>query len=167
MHETVWTDAPRRNQNLAQIIQNYCQLTKPRMIPLFLITTAASMEIAAEGRVDPFLLLITLVSGTFAAGSANTINCLYDRDIDYVMERTRHRPLPSGRLQPWEALIFAVTLAGLAFILLAVFANWLSACLAMAGIAVYVGIYTHWLKRSSTHSVVIGCAAGAIPPLVG
>lgn len=167
MHETVWTDAPRRNQNLAQTIQNYCQLTKPRMLPLFLITTAASMEIAAEGKVDPFLLLVTLVSGAFAAGSANTINCLYDRDIDYVMERTRHRPLPSGRLQPWEALTFAIALAGLAFILLALFANWLSACLAMAGIAVYVGVYTSWLKRSSTHSVVIGGAAGAIPPLVG
>jgi protoheme IX farnesyltransferase len=167
MQETIWTDTPRQPQSLSQIIQNYYQLTKPRLILLFLITTAASMWIAAEGQVEPRLLLVTMVSGAFAAGSANTINCLYDRDIDYVMERTRHRPLPSGRVQPWEALVFAIGLAMLSFTLLAVFANLLSACLAMSGIGVYIGVYTHWLKRSSTQNIVIGGAAGAIPPLVG
>jgi protoheme IX farnesyltransferase len=83
------------------------------------------------------------------------------------MERTRHRPLPSGRIQPRDALIFAIALATLSFTLLAVFANLLSACLAMSGIVFYVLIYTHWLKRHSTLNIVIGGAAGAIPPLVG
>lgn len=167
MHETTWTDAPRHHQNLWQVIQSYWQLTKPRIIILLLVTTAGSMWIAAEGQVDPLLLLVTLLSGTFAAASANTINCLYDRDIDYEMERTRHRPLPSGRIQPRDALIFAICLATLSFTLLAVFANLLSAVLAMSGIVTYVLVYTHWLKRHSTQNIVIGGAAGAIPPLVG
>lgn len=167
MHETVWNDAPRHHQNVWQVIQSYWQLTKPRIIILLLITTAGSMWIAAEGRVDPLLLLVTLLSGALAAASANTINCLYDRDIDYEMERTRHRPLPSGRIQPRDALLFAIALAVLSFTLLAVFANLLSAFLAMSGIATYVVVYTHWLKRHSTQNIVIGGAAGAIPPLVG
>ncbi|NET37326.1 MAG: protoheme IX farnesyltransferase [Cyanothece sp. SIO1E1] len=167
MHQTTWTNDTRQNQTLSQVIQNYWQLTKPRIIPLLLIETAAGMWIAAEGRVEPVLLLVTLVSGALAAGSAQTINCVYDRDIDYQMERTRHRPMPSGRVQTWEALIFALVLASLSFTLLTVFANLLSACLAMAGIAVYIGVYTTWLKRSSSQNIVIGGAAGAIPPLVG
>lgn len=167
MHETLWTDASRHHQNFGQVIQSYWQLTKPRIIILLLITTAGSMWIASEGQVNPVLLLVTLLSGTFAAASANTINCLYDRDIDYEMERTRHRPLPSGRVQPRDALLFAIALAVLSFTLLTVFANLLSACLAMSGIVTYVLVYTHWLKRHSTLNIVIGGAAGAIPPLVG
>lgn len=167
MQETTWTNSTRHHQNLGQVIQSYWQLTKPRIIILLLVTTAGSMWIAAQGQVDPLLLLVTLVSGALAAGSANTINCLYDRDIDYDMERTRHRPLPSGRIQPKDALIFAITLAVLSFTLLSVFANVLSACLAMSGIVTYVLVYTHWLKRHSTQNIVIGGAAGAIPPLVG
>jgi heme o synthase len=167
MHETTWTDTSRHHENFWQVCQSYIQLTKPRIILLLLITTAGSMWMAAEGQVDPVLLLITLLSGTFAAGSANTINCLYDRDIDYEMERTRHRPLPSGRIQTRDATVFAIVLAVLSFGLLAVFANLLSAFLAMSGIATYVVVYTHWLKRHSTQNIVIGGAAGAIPPLVG
>lgn len=167
MQETSLTKAVSPRQSLGQILLNYYQLTKPRLIVLFLITTAAGMWVAARGEVDPVLALITLLTGAMAAGSANTINCLYDRDIDYIMERTRHRPLPSGRVQPWEALVFAIALAVGAFSLQTLYANLLSACLEMAGIAVYVGVYTHWLKRSSTQNIVIGGAAGAIPPLVG
>ncbi len=167
MHETAFANAPRHHQNLWQVIQSYWQLTKPRIIILLLITTAGSMWIAAHGQVDPVLLLVTLLSGTLAAASANTINCLYDRDIDYEMERTRHRPLPSGRIQPRDALIFAIALAIISFTLQTVFANLLSACLAMSGIVTYVLVYTHWLKRHSTQNIVIGGAAGAIPPLVG
>jgi protoheme IX farnesyltransferase len=167
MHETTWTDAARHHQNLWQVIQSYWQLTKPRIIILLLVTTAGSMWIAAKGQVEPLLLLVTLLSGTLAAASANTINCLYDRDIDYEMERTRHRPLPSGRIQPRDALIFAIVLAALSFTLLVTFANLLSAVLAMSGIVTYVLVYTHWLKRHSTQNIVIGGAAGAIPPLVG
>jgi len=161
------TSVSRHHQNPLQVIQSYYQLTKPRIIPLLLITTAGSMWIAAKGQVDPLLLLITLAGGTFAAGAAQTLNCIYDRDIDYDMERTRHRPLPSGRVQPRDALIFAIALASLSFTLLAVFANLLSALLAFSGIVFYVGIYTHLLKRHSTQNIVIGGAAGAIPPLVG
>lgn len=167
MQETTWTTPTRHHQNFWQVIQSYMQLTKPRIIVLLLITTAGSMWIAAKGQVDPFLLVITLLGGTLASASANAINCLYDRDIDYDMERTRHRPLPSGRIQPRDALIFAITLAILSFTLLTVFANLLSACLAMSGIVTYVLVYTHWLKRHSTQNIVIGGAAGAIPPLVG
>ena len=167
MHETLTSTAQRHHQSFWQVIQSYSQLTKPRIILLLLITTAGSMWIAAHGQVDPILLIATLLGGTFASASANTINCLYDRDIDYEMERTRHRPLPSGRIQFRDALIFAIVLAILSFTLLATVANLLSACLAMSGIVTYVLVYTHWLKRHSTQNIVIGGAAGAIPPLVG
>lgn len=163
----IGTSVSRHHQNFLQVIQSYYQLTKPRIIPLLLITTAGSMWIAAKGQVDPKTLLVTLAGGTFAAGAAQTINCIYDRDIDYAMERTRHRPLPSGRVQPRDALLFAIALASLSFTLLAVFANLLSALLAMSGIVFYVGIYTHLLKRHTTQNIVIGGAAGAIPALVG
>ena len=125
------------------------------------------MLVAAQGTVDPLLLIVTLVTGALAAASAQSINCIYDRDIDFDMERTRHRPIPSGRIQLRDALIFAVALAIVAFSLQAMVGNVLSAVLEMMGIAVYVGVYTHWLKRSSTQNIVIGGAAGAIPPLVG
>lgn len=165
MQETIGLQ--RHYTQFVQVIQSYYQLTKPRIILLLLITTAGGMWVAADGQVNPVLALVTLLGGAMAAGSANTINCLYDRDIDYIMERTRHRPLPSGRIQPRDALIFAIALAVISFSLLTVFANLLSACLAMSGIVFYVLIYTHWLKRHSTQNIVIGGAAGAIPPLVG
>lgn len=167
MQEIITTSTNRRHENLIQVVKSYYQLTKPRIILLLLITTAAGMWLAAKGEVDPLLLVITLASGTFAAGSANTINCIYDSDIDYIMERTRWRPIPSGRVKPRHALLFAITLAVLSFTLLTVFANLLAAVLAMLGIVFYVGIYTHWLKRNSVQNIVIGGAAGAIPPLVG
>ncbi|MBF1991503.1 heme o synthase [Fischerella thermalis] len=161
------TNVSKQHESFLQVLQSYYQLTKPRIIPLLLITTAGSMWIAAKGQVDPMLLLVTLSGGTLAAASAQTINCIYDRDIDYEMERTRHRPIPSGRIQSRDALIFAIALAVISFSLLSVFANLLAALLAMAGIVFYVLIYTHWLKRHSTLNIVIGGAAGAIPTLVG
>ena len=164
---TVWTETKTHHENFGQVCRSYWQLTKPRIIPLLLIETAASMWVAAHGRRSPWLVMVTLLGGALAAASAQVINCVYDRDIDYDMERTRHRPIPSGRILVRDALIFAAVLAVAAFSLLAIFANLLSASLAMAGIAVYVGVYTHWLKRSSPQNIVIGGAAGAIPPLVG
>lgn len=157
----------RHHQSWTAVIQSYIQLTKPRIIFLLLITTAGAMWIASDGAVDLWLVVATLIGGALASGSANTINCLYDRDIDQLMERTQWRPLPSGRIQPKSALIFAIVLALLAFLIIAGTSNVLSASLAMAGIAVYVGVYTLWLKRSSTQNIVIGGSAGAIPPLVG
>ena len=159
--------ASRYHQNIFQVIHSYYQLTKPRIIPLLLITTSGSMWIAAKGKVDLVLLLVTFVGGTLAAAAAQTINCIYDRDIDYAMERTRHRPLPSGHVQPLHALIFAIALASLSFLLLALFVNLLSALLAISGIVFYVAIYTHLLKRHTPQNIVIGGAAGAIPALVG
>ena len=164
---SVYDSTRRYYQAFWQIVQAYVQLTKPRIISLLLITMTAGMEMAAKGHVDLWLLLIGLVSGVCAAGAANTMNCIYDRDIDYAMERTRHRPLPSGRIQPHHALVFAVALTLISFTLLAVFANLLSASLAMLGILTYVLVYTHWLKRHHSQNIVIGGAAGAIPPLVG
>ncbi|MEO0409251.1 MAG: heme o synthase [Cyanobacteria bacterium P01_A01_bin.135] len=161
------TSSARHHDNLWQVLQSYWQLTKPRIIILLLITTAGSMWIAASGQVDPVLLLATITGGALAAASANTINCLYDRDIDYEMERTRHRPLPSGRVQPRDALLFAIALALVSFGLLTAVANLLAALLAMSGIVAYVLVYTHWLKRHNSQNIVIGGAAGAIPPLVG
>ncbi|NCO75751.1 MAG: protoheme IX farnesyltransferase [Cyanobacteria bacterium] len=156
-----------RNENFRQVIQSYYQLTKPRIIPLLLITTAASMFMASEGNIDPILLIITLLGGTLAAASAQTFNCVYDQDIDYDMKRTRKRPIPSGKVQSNHAIIFGAILGILSFSLLAIWVNLLSALLAMSGIIFYMLIYTHWLKRHTTQNIVIGGAAGAIPPLVG
>ncbi len=163
----IGSNIARQNHNLSDTIRNYFQLTKPRIIPLLLITTAASMAIASQGRLDPLLLLVTLIGGTLAAASAQVMNCIYDRDIDYTMVRTRKRPLPSGNIQPQHALIFAIILGVLSFSILALFANFLAASLAMSGIVFYMLIYTHWLKRHTSQNIVIGGAAGAIPPLVG
>lgn len=162
-----WQSPTPHHESFWQVCRSYWQLTKPRIIPLLLIETAASMLVAAHGTVDPLLLIVTLLTGALAAASAQSINCIYDRDIDFDMERTRHRPIPSGRIQLRDALIFAAVLAIAAFSVQAIVGNLLSASLEMLGIAVYVGVYTHWLKRSSTQNIVIGGAAGAIPPLVG
>ncbi len=164
---TIGSSLSRRHENFSEVVRSYYQLTKPRIIPLLLITTASSMWIAGNGQVDPLLLLVTLIGGTLAAAAAQTINCVYDRDIDYAMERTRHRPLPAGKVQPRDALIFAIALTILSFTLLTAKANLLSALLAMSGIVFYVAIYTHLLKRHTSQNIVIGGAAGAIPALVG
>jgi len=156
-----------RHENVLAIAKSYYQLTKPRIIPLLLITTAAAMWLAGEGRVDPLQLCIVLLGGTLAAAAAQTLNCIYDQDIDYEMARTRKRPIPSGRVQPLHALLFAIALATLSCLLFVLWVNWLSALLALSGIAFYMLIYTHLLKRHSTQNIVIGGAAGAIPPLVG
>ncbi|MGL5805496.1 MAG: heme o synthase [Xenococcaceae cyanobacterium] len=157
----------RDKHDFLKVIKSYYQLTKPRIIPLLLITTAASMWMATPGNVDPVLLIITLLGGTLAAASAQTLNCIYDRDIDYTMVRTRERPIPSGRVKPVNALIFAIVLAILSFSLLALFVNLPAALLAMSGIVFYMLVYTHMLKRHTTQNIVIGGAAGAIPALVG
>lgn len=157
----------RQNHNFRQVLQSYYQLTKPRIIPLLLITTAAAMWLASEGRVDPVKLILTLLGGTLAAASAQTLNCIYDQDIDYAMERTRNRPIPSGRVQPRHALIFALVLGLSSFTILSLWVNMLSAWLAISGIVFYLLIYTHLLKRHTQHNIVIGGAAGSIPPLVG
>ena len=167
MQELLDRSIVTKHQNFSEVIQSYYQLTKPRIIPLLLIVTAAAMWLASDGATDPVLFLVTVVGGMFAAASAQAMNCIYDRDIDYAMERTRNRPIPSGRIKPLHAGIFAAVLAGLSFTILFVFTNLLAALLAMAGIGFYMWIYTHLLKRHTTNNIVIGGAAGAIPALVG
>jgi len=161
------TSLVRHHENFLEVIQSYSQLTKPRIIPLLLITTAAAMWIASKGQVNFGLVAITLLGGTLAAASAQTLNCIYDKDIDYEMKRTRKRPIPSGKVKTHHALIFAIVLAVLSFSILTIFVNLLSAILAMSGIVFYMLVYTHILKRHSVQNIVIGGAAGAIPPLVG
>ena len=150
-----------------RVVADYVALTKPRIILLLLATTVAAMVVAAGGWLSPALLVYTLLGGTLAAGAANAINCYWDRDIDAVMTRTRRRPVPAGRVAPRRALAFGAVLAVLAVAVLGGLVNWLSAALALAGLLFYVLVYTMWLKRTTPQNIVIGGAAGAVPPLVG
>ncbi len=150
-----------------QTISGYIDLMKPHVTVLLLGTTLAAMAIAKQGLPPLGLVLATLLGGAMSAGSANCINCYIDRDIDQIMGRTQRRSLPSGRVQPVQALIFGLVLGVGSFLVLAVFVNMLSALLATSAILFYVFIYTIWLKRSSAQNIVIGGAAGAVPVLVG
>jgi len=145
----------------------YVALTKPRIIELLLITTVPTMVLAEGGWPDTWLVVVTLIGGTFAAGGANAINMYVDRDIDQLMVRTRNRPLVTGAIEPRNALIFAIALEVVACAVLWAGANLLAAALALAATAFYVGVYTLWLKRTSRQNIVIGGAAGAVPVLVG
>ena len=153
--------APRR------CVGDYVRLTKPRIISLLLLTTAGAMFVAAGGVPDGWLLLWTMVGGYLAAGGANAINQYVDRDIDERMSRTTERPVVAGRVTPGRALAFGIALGVASAVVLGMFANWLAAALALLGLALYVGVYTLWLKRTSIHNIVIGGSAGAVPPLVG
>lgn len=142
-------------------------LMKFRIISLLLLTTLIPMYLANNGNWPSlWVVLLTMLGGTLAAGGANAINMWYDRDIDAVMSRTKKRPLPSNRLSNREVLAFGITLSVLSFIVLW-FVNLLTAILAVSGIFYYVVIYTMWLKRTSVQNIVIGGGAGAIPPMVG
>jgi heme o synthase len=145
----------------------YVALTKPRIIELLLVTTVPTMVVAARGLPSGWLVLETLIGGTLAAGGANAINMVADRDIDRLMRRTANRPLVTGELEPGPALAFAIVLEVAAFVELAVFVNGLSAVLALSATLFYVFVYTLWLKRTSSQNIVIGGAAGAVPVLVG
>jgi len=142
-------------------------LTKPRIIELLLVTTLPVMVLAARGLPSLTTALATLVGGTLAAGSANAINCVVDRDIDAVMKRTRRRPLARHEVPPVAALRFGLLLGAVATVLLGLGANWLSAGLADAAIAFYVFVYTLGLKRRTPSNIVIGGAAGCFPVLIG
>jgi len=146
---------------------NYLLLTKPRSIALLLMTALGGMVVAGGEIPSPALLTLTMLGGALAAGGANCLNCYLDRHLDRQMARTKDRPLPAGRLQPRQALLFGLGLCGAAIPVLAVGVNVLSAILAAAGILYYVVIYTRWLKRTSPWSVVFGGGAGVLPLLVG
>ncbi len=145
----------------------YVALTKPRIIELLLVTTVPTMVVAEGGIPSLWLVAATVVGGAFAAGGANAVNMYVDRDIDRLMARTQQRPLVTGAVTPQAALVFAVSLEVVAFAFLWATVNLLSAGLAVAACLFYVFVYTLWLKRTSTHNIVIGGAAGAVPVLIG
>ncbi len=152
---------------LRQAIPGYINLMKPHVTVLLLGTTVAAMVIALKTLPPIGIVLATLLGGAMSAGSANCINCYIDRDIDQIMGRTQRRSLPSGRVQPQQALIFGILLGVGSFFVLTFFVNLLSALLACSAIFFYVFVYTMWLKRTTTQNIVIGGAAGAVPVLVG
>jgi len=161
---------PRGRRPAGTIARGLVALTKPRIIELLLVTTVPTMLLAQHGLPPIRLVLVTLVGGTLAAGSANTINCYLDRDIDAVMKRTSRRPLVvngQGTIKPWEALAWGILLGAGATLLLGLMANWLAASLADAAILFYIFVYTLLLKRRSPANIVIGGAAGCFPVLVG
>jgi protoheme IX farnesyltransferase len=143
----------------------YIGLMKPHVTVLLLGTTLAAMAVAGLPSLP--VVLATLLGGALAAGSANAINCYWDRDIDQIMSRTRSRALPSKKVGEKQALVFGISLGVASFLVLSLVVNLLAALLALAAIGFYVGIYTMWLKRTTTQNIVIGGAAGAVPVLVG
>jgi protoheme IX farnesyltransferase len=161
-------DAPgRRSARL--LAKSLLALTKPRIIVELLVTTVPTMLLARRGLPAVELIVITLLGGTLAAGSANTINCFIDRDIDAVMKRTSRRPLVAkgAAIKPAEALVFGILLGAASTVLLGTLVNWLAAALADAAILFYIFVYTLGLKRRTASNIVIGGAAGCFPVLVG
>jgi protoheme IX farnesyltransferase len=149
------------------LIRDYIALTKPRIVVLLLLTALGGMFLAAQGAPEASIALLVLLGGAMASGGANALNHYLDRDIDGVMRRTRNRPVASGRVQPRQALAFGVALNLIAFVMLGALVNPLSAALTLGATLFYVFVYTKGLKRSTPQNIVIGGAAGAIPPVVG
>jgi protoheme IX farnesyltransferase len=153
--------APRTRQ----VLSDYVELTKPKVQSLLLLTTIATMYVA--GDPSPLLVALTCLGGYLSAGGAGAVNHWFDRDIDMRMARTSNRPVPAGRVSPRAALAFGCTLAALSLIELTLAVNPLAAALSFTGFLGYVFVYTVWLKRRTPQNIVIGGAAGAVPPLVG
>jgi heme o synthase len=160
--------APVSSTVWAAVLHDYITLTKPRIMSLLVLTSVCAMVAAAGGSPPLAGLAALVVGGALACGGASALNHVLDRDIDKLMgPRTASRPVAAGRITPRHAVAFALTLLLLSFVILAVFANVLTAALALSGGAFYVVVYTLWLKRSTPQNIVIGGAAGAIPPLAG
>jgi heme o synthase len=157
----------RQRGSVRDSVRAYIALTKPRIIELLLVTTVPAMVLAQRGIPSMGLIFWTLLGGSLAAGSANAINCYLDRDIDLLMARTRRRPLPAHEVEPERAVVFGIALGIASFVVLTWFVNLLSAFLALLAIAFYVVVYTILMKRSTPQNIVIGGAAGALPPVIG
>jgi heme o synthase len=154
--------APR--SAFSQLVRDYVTLTKPTVQSLLLLTTVTTMYVA--GNPSLRLIVLTCLGGALSAGGAGAINHAIDRDIDRMMKRTADRPVASGRVAPAAAIAFGITLAALSFLILATQVNVLAASLSLSGFFGYVFVYTLWLKRTTPQNIVIGGAAGAVPPLV-
>jgi protoheme IX farnesyltransferase len=154
-----------RSSRTLQLFSDYLELTKPKVQSLLLLTTIATMYVA--GDPSPLLVALTCLGGYLSAGGAGAVNHWFDRDIDARMTRTAKRPIPSGRVSPNAALLFGCTLACLSLLELSLAVNPLAAGLSFSGFLGYVFVYTVWLKRRTPQNIVIGGAAGAVPPLVG
>jgi len=150
---------------LGALVSDYVALTKPKVQSLLLLTTVTTMYVAATP--SPLRVALTCLGGYLSAGGAGAINHYWDRDIDARMTRTKDLPIPSGRVSPGAALRYGIALAIASVLLLGTTVNWLAAGLSFAGFVGYVGVYTIWLKRRTPQNIVIGGAAGAVPPLVG
>lgn len=149
------------------VVRDYVALTKPRIISLLLLTAVGGMVLAAKGLPDPAIAISVLVGGYLAAGGAHALNHYLERDLDRRMARTSQRPVASGRVSPIQALMFGVVLNILAFLVLVVVVNVPAALITMSGTGIYVFVYTIGLKTSTPQNIVIGGAAGAVPPMVG
>jgi protoheme IX farnesyltransferase len=150
------------------VLADYVTLTKPRIMSLLVLTAVCAMVAAAGGSPATMPLAALVIGGALACGGASALNHVLDRDIDRLMgPRTASRPVAAGRISPRRAVLFGLALSALAFTVLTVFANLLAAVLSLSGGAYYVVVYTLWLKRSTAQNIVIGGAAGAIPPLAG
>jgi protoheme IX farnesyltransferase len=152
---------------IGDVVAAYVGLTKPRVIELLLLTTVPVMFFAAKGVPPLGLVVATVVGGTLSAGSASALNCVYDRDIDEQMRRTRRRALPRHIVSARSALVFGLALGVVSTVVLAVWVNWLSAALALLANAFYVLVYTMVLKRRTTQNIVWGGLAGCFPALIG
>ena len=158
-------EAARRS--VRQTVRAYVALAKPRIIWLLLVTTVPAMVLAERGWPSTWLIVATLIGGTLAAGGANAINQVADRDIDELMRRTSARPLPRGNVTPSRALVFGLALGAVSAIWLSLTVNLLAAGLAIGALGFYVLVYSYYLKRSTTQNIVLGGAAGAAPPVIG
>ncbi|NTU81535.1 MAG: protoheme IX farnesyltransferase [Chloroflexales bacterium] len=159
--------AAAKAERQPSLLSDYISLTKPKVISLLLVTTAAAMYITEAGAPSLWLVLWTMVGGYLAAGGAGAINCAFDADIDINMGRTSRRPVPSGRISSRDAMIFGLALSALSVVVMLAFTTPLAAFFSTLGIVYYAWAYTQWLKRSTWQNIVIGGGAGAIPPLVG
>jgi heme o synthase len=158
---------PLESTQFGRVIADYISLTKPGIMVLLLISTLCPMVLAAHGDVTLVELVGALIGGALVSGSASVFNCVFDRDIDAVMERTKNRPLAAGRLAPKSAVIFGTIIGCSGVLIIATLLNPMAALIAVYGHLFYVVIYTIGLKRTTPQNIVIGGAAGAIPPLVG
>jgi heme o synthase len=162
--QTAPSQAAGANSRALTVFRDYLTLTKLKVQSLLLLTTVTTMYVAGSPSLR--LVLLTCLGGSLSTGGAGAINHAVDRDIDITMKRTADRPVAAGRVSPQAAIVFGCVLGALSFLLLATQVNLLAACLSLSGLLGYVFVYTLWLKRTTPQNIVIGGAAGAVPPLV-